>query len=326
MPIDTPDMHIPDGFIDAKTAIAAAALSAAGVGTALRQARRHMPRRTVPLMGLAAAFIFAAQMLNFPVGAGTSGHLVGAVLAAVLLGPTAAVIVMTAVLSVQCLLFADGGVSALGANIFNMAIIGSIGGYGIYAAVHRFCGGARGRLMAAAFASWCSTVLASICCAGELAWSGTVPWSAGFPAMAGVHMVIGLGEALITAMVIAAVDRAGFRSQADELAAPSGGRRELLVFGSLIALGLALFVSPFASPWPDGLEKVAAMLGFGHKASAQPVLASPFADYRIPGVTSAPAATALAGAVGTVVAFLLSFSLARTLSPASVERRPEAQG
>ncbi|MBI5243027.1 MAG: energy-coupling factor ABC transporter permease [Elusimicrobia bacterium] len=319
-------MHIPDGFIDAKTAIAAAALSAAGVGLALRQARRHMPRKNVPLMGLAAAFIFAAQMLNFPVGAGTSGHLIGAVLASVLLGPAAAVIVMTAVLSVQCLLFADGGVSALGANIFNMAVMGSIGGYGIYAAVHRFCGGARGRLLAAAFASWCSTVLASICCAGELACSGTVPWGAGFPAMAGVHMVIGLGEALITAMVIAAVDRSGFQTRENDQAVPAGHYGEILTFGPLIALGLALFVSPFASPWPDGLEKVAAMLGFEHKAAAQPVLASPFADYRIPGVTSAPAATAFAGAVGTVVVFLLSLLLARTLSPVSAERRPAAQG
>ena len=319
-------MHIPDGFIDTKTAIASAALSVAGVGMALRQARRHMPRKKVPLMGLAAAFIFAAQMLNFPVGAGTSGHLIGAVLASVLLGPTAAVIVMTAVLSVQCLLFADGGISALGANIFNMAIIGSIGGYGVYSVVHGLCGGARGRLMAAAFASWCSTVLASICCAGELAWSGTVPWRAGFPAMAGVHMVIGLGEGLITAMVIAAVDRAGFPNREDDSAVPAGHYGGMLVFGALIALGLALFVSPFASPWPDGLAKVAATLGFEHKAAAQSVLAPPFAGYRIPGAASASAATALAGAVGTVVAFLLSLLLARTLSPASAGRRPAAQG
>ena len=320
-------MHIPDGFIDAKTAIATAALSAAGLGTALRQARRRMPRKNVPLMGLAAAFIFAAQMLNFPVGAGTSGHLIGAVLAAVLLGPTAAVIVMTAVLSVQCLLFADGGVSALGANIFNMAIIGSIGGYAVYAAVHRIFGGGRGRLMAAAFASWCSAVLASICCAGELAWSGTVPWGTGFPAMAGMHMIIGLGEALITAMVIAAVDRAGFPNREDDRSAPVGNPGEILVFGSLIALGLALFVSPFACPWPDGLEKVAAMLGFEKKAAVQPVLAAPLAAYRIPGAASASAATALAGAVGTVAAFLLSLSLARALSPAPapVEGRPLAR-
>ena len=144
--------------------------------------------------------------------------------------------------------------------------------------------------------------------------------------MAGVHMVIGLGEALITAMVIAAVDRSGFPSRADDHAVPAGHYSEILAYGSLIALGLALFVSPFASPLPDGLEKVAAMLGFEHKAAAQTVLAPPFADYRIPGVASACAATAIAGAVGTVVVFLLSLLLARTLSPASSGRRPAEQG
>ncbi|MCJ7440339.1 MAG: energy-coupling factor ABC transporter permease, partial [Thermoanaerobaculaceae bacterium] len=106
-------MHIPDGFLDTKTAVAAGALAAAGMGLALRQARAHLPPRRVPLLGLAAAFVFAAQMINFPVAGGTSGHLIGAVLAAVLLGPSAAVIVISAVLIVQCLMFADGGISAL---------------------------------------------------------------------------------------------------------------------------------------------------------------------------------------------------------------------
>ena len=109
-------MHVPDGFLDAKTAVATAALAAAGLGVALRQARLHLPPRRVPLLGLAAAFVFAAQMINFPVAGGTSGHLVGGVLAAVLLGPSAAVIVLSAVLIVQCLMFADGGLSALGAK------------------------------------------------------------------------------------------------------------------------------------------------------------------------------------------------------------------
>ena len=110
-------MHIPDGFIDGKTAATTALLSAAGVGLALRQVRRRLPPRRVPLLGLAAAFLFAAQMVNFPVAGGTSGHLVGGVLAAALLGPSAAIVVLTTVLIVQCFLFADGGVLALGANI-----------------------------------------------------------------------------------------------------------------------------------------------------------------------------------------------------------------
>jgi len=130
-------MHIPDGFIDAKTAATTALLSAAGVGLALRQARRSLPARRVPLLGLAAAFLFAAQMVNFPVAGGTSGHLVGGVLVAALLGPSAAIVVLTTVLIVQCFLFADGGVLALGANVFNMAIIGAAGGYAIYRLVLR---------------------------------------------------------------------------------------------------------------------------------------------------------------------------------------------
>jgi cobalt/nickel transport system permease protein len=294
-------MHIPDGFLDAKAALATAGLSAAGLGTALRQARLHLPRRSVPMMGLAAAFVFAAQMLNFPVAAGTSGHLVGAVLVAVLLGPAAAVIVVSAVLIVQCLLFADGGLSALGANIFNMALVGSISGYAIYSAMHKVFPGPRGRLAAVAFASWCATVLAAVCCAGELAWSGTVPWSAVLPAMAGVHMLIGLGEAAITAMVIAALDRSGWaQSPAGSSLRPGG----LAAYGLLLALGLALFVVPFASPWPDGLEKTASVLGFAHKA----------ADH--------PAAAAWAGCLGTATAFACAWGLAGWLAPA---RRSEVK-
>src|SRR5689334_8604134 len=119
-------MHIPDGFLDAKVALGAGALSALGVGAAVRNARLRLPPRKIPLMGLSAAFIFAAQMLNFPVAGGTSGHLIGGVLASVLLGPSAAVLVLTAVLMVQCFVFADGGILALGANVFNMGIVSSV--------------------------------------------------------------------------------------------------------------------------------------------------------------------------------------------------------
>ena len=125
-------MHIPDGFLDAKTIIATGAFSTAGLGTALRQVGKHLQSRRIPLIGLTAAFIFVAQMVNFPVASGTSGHLLGATLAAVLLGPSAAVIVMSSVLIVQSLIFADGGVLALGANMFNMALVAPLCGYGIY--------------------------------------------------------------------------------------------------------------------------------------------------------------------------------------------------
>ncbi|HOW79103.1 MAG TPA: energy-coupling factor ABC transporter permease [Verrucomicrobiota bacterium] len=313
-------MHIPDGFIDGKTAAATALLSAAGVGLALRQVRRRLPPRRVPLLGLAAAFLFAAQMVNFPVAAGVSGHLIGGVLVAALLGPSAAVVVLTTVLIVQCFLFADGGVLALGANVFNMALVGAVGGCAIYHGVRRGWPGRRGQVAAVAFAGWCSTVLAATCCAAQLAWSGTVAWSAAFPALTGTHMIIGVGEGLISALVLLAVLRArpDLASEPGDAASPGRGG-ELVRYGLLAALGLALFVAPFACPWPDGLESVAARLGFEHRA-APPAIAAPAADYQAPGVSWAVGATALAGAAGTVIVFGLAGLLAWSLVPRPEEK------
>jgi len=341
-------MHIPDGFLDTKTAAAAGLLSFAGVGMALRQTRLHLPRRRVPLMGLAGAFIFAAQMLNFPVAGGTSGHLIGGVLASVLLGPSAAIIVITAVLIVQCLLFADGGVLALGANIFNMAIISSVGGYYLYRAVWQLIPTQRGQLAAVAFASWVATVLAAIVCAGELALSHMVPWHVAFPAMANVHMLIGVGEAILTTLIITTIARTRPDLLKPEgLTAPRGfevigadqstgsvpaipvARRpytEFLVFGFLIAMGLALFVSPLASKWPDGLDHVAEKLGFRQKEVDRMLVQkySPMPDYQVPRVSNAAIATGLAGGVGTVIAFISALVLARALAP-KPSREPGAR-
>ena len=130
-------MHLPDGILDAKTALLATGAAAAGVGMALRQVKRSSHPRQMPMLGLAAAFVFAAQMLNFPVAGGTSGHLFGGVLTAILLGPSAAVLVMTCVLIVQCLMFADGGLLALGANVFNMGIVSVCGGYFVFSLAKR---------------------------------------------------------------------------------------------------------------------------------------------------------------------------------------------
>ncbi len=322
-------MHIPDGFLDAKTAVITSALATAGLGVALAGVRRTLPPRRIPLIGLAAAFVFAAQMLNFPVAGGTSGHLVGAVLAAVLLGPGAAVLVMSAVLILQCLMFADGGVTALGANVFDMALVAPAVGYGVYRLLRRLVGeGLRGRLFATAFAAWCSTVAAAISCAGLLALSGTVPLRVALPAMGGIHMLIGLGEALITTLVVAAVARAR-----PELLLERTGPRlrprygELAAQGLLVALGLALFVAPFASSWPDGLEQVAATLGFEHRAAATPALAAPLSGYVIPRVGSAALSTVIAGVAGTLVAFGLAWLLASLLTtPRSRGARPGGKG
>jgi cobalt/nickel transport system permease protein len=321
-------MHIPDGFLDGKTALAAGALAAAGLGVSLRTVRRAFPPRRVPLIGLAAAFVFAAQMLNFPVAGGTSGHLIGAVLAAVLLGPSAAVLVMSTVLILQCFMFADGGVSALGANIFDMALVAPGVGYAVFALVRRIAGESRrSLLLATAFASWCSTVAAAIACAGQLAISGTVAWGVALPAMAGVHMLIGIGEAVITTLVIAAV--AGVRPELlRESAAPEGRPRyaELAAYGLLVSLGLAVFVAPFASGWPDGLERVAAALGFEASARA-PLIAAPLPEYVVPGLGSAVSSTVIAGSVGTLLAFGLAYLLARLLTPpGDVARRGPPRG
>lgn len=309
-------MHIPDGFLDGKTMVATAALSVGGLTLAVRQLRRHLPRRRVPLMGLAAAFVFAAQMLNFPIAGGTSGHLLGSVLIAVLLGPGAAVIVLAAVLIVQCLVFADGGLLTLGANIFNMGIVAGVGGYAIYRGVQRLVGGPRGVIMGAAFAAWCSATIAAVVVAGELALSGTVPWAIVFPAMVDVHLLIGLGEAAITVLVVVAIQRS--RPELIDPSAPASGAlsyRQIMGYGLLISLGLALFVSPFACAWPDGLEKVADRLGFAHRAAGQLLVAAPLADYHLSWVKSAPLATSLAGVIGTFIVFILAFAVARMVVP-----------
>jgi cobalt/nickel transport system permease protein len=307
-------MHLPDGFLDTKTVLTTAGLAAVGVAIALRRVRATLPPRRVPLLGLAAAFIFAAQMVNFPVAGGTSGHLLGGVLAAVLLGPSAAVLVMSAVLIVQSLMFADGGILALGANVTNMGLVGAVGGYGLYRPVARALGGERGRLAGAAFAAWGATVLAAIAAAGELALSGVAAWSLVLPAMAGVHMLIGIGEAAITTLVLFAILQTRPELFGTVDPGPAGRHGVGVAVGLAVALGLAIFAAPFAASTPDGLARVAEVLGFADRASA-PALPAPMPDYAAPGFGSAAWATAAAGLVGTLVVFLLALGLARLLLP-----------
>ena len=199
-------MHLPDGLVSNQIALASYAVSAGAVTLALQRAKRSLDERQVPLLGVTAAFIFAAQMLKFPVAGGTSGHFLGAVLAAVLLGPLNAILVMTLVLFIQCLVFADGGLTALGANVFNMGVIGGGAGYLLF----RLCQGLfpktrRGFLAAAAIASWFSVVLAAGACALELAVSGVSPLGMVVPALVLVHALIGIGEAMITFAMLSMV-------------------------------------------------------------------------------------------------------------------------
>jgi cobalt/nickel transport system permease protein len=196
-------MHIPDGFIAAGTSAGAGALATGGVAVCLRRAGRVLDERQVPMAGLVAAFVFAGQMVNFPVAAGTSGHLLGGVLAAVLVGPYVGAVCMTVVLVVQSLVFADGGLSALGLNVLNMALVGVFGGYALFWLLRRLVG----VVAASGIAAGASVVLAAAAFAVEYANGGSGAGSATTVAVAmlGVHALIGIGEGVITAMTVSAV-------------------------------------------------------------------------------------------------------------------------
>jgi len=314
-------MHIPDGFLSLPVATGTAVLAIAGLAIAIRDVKNNLPEKKVPLLGLAAAFIFAAQMLNFPVAAGTSGHLTGATLATVLLGPSAAVIVISAVLILQCLMFADGGITALGANIFNLAVVVPVVSYVIYRFIIGFGTSSNAepdlfkKLLAILIAAWISIVAASIFCAFELALSNAAALQLVLPAMSGVHMVIGLGEAAITAFVIANIvrlrpDLLGSSSYVNNTA---DNERSFFALGLIVSLALAIFVSPFASSSPDGLEFVAEQLGF--IASATNLLTqAPLPDYSVPGIESLMIDSLLVGLIGTLSAFVFAWFFARWLS------------
>lgn len=201
-------MHVPDGFLDAPTSVGTAVVAAAGVGLALRGARRELDDRTAPLAGLVAAFVFAAQMLNFPVGAGTSGHLLGGALAAVLAGPCTATLCLSVVLLVQSLLFADGGITALGTNITLMALVGVWVGWGVFRATQTLLPRRVASVAPAAVAgAFVSVPVAALAFVGLYAVGGraAIPLGSLALAMLGWHLLIGIGEAVITGLAVSAV-------------------------------------------------------------------------------------------------------------------------
>lgn len=312
-------MHIPDALLDPRVAAATGAAAAAGMTVGVRSLEKRLGERTTVLMGTMAAFVFAAQMVNFPIGPFVSGHLLGGVLAAVMLGPWAGAVVIGAVLIVQCLLFQDGGLTALGANFVNMGLIGSVAGYAIYAPIRRTIGGRAGVLIGAMVAAWFSVLLASGAFALELAfsrgWNGffqTLGW------MALVHAGIGMGEAIITGLVLrfillARPDLVYQPEQTDIRDRPAG--LQVLCAGLVIALAVCVFLAPFASEHPDGLEFVGEKLGF-ITGEAPALVRSPMADYQVPflGTGHVQTATAVAGLVGTLVVFALGLGLARVFT------------
>lgn len=199
-------MHIPDGFLSNSINGVTFVISAGACAYGVKKVNKSFGEREVPLMGVTAAFIFAAQMLNFPVAGGTSGHFLGAVFSSVLLGPWASLIIMTIVLIVQCFGFADGGLTALGSNIFNMGVIGALGGYSIFIFLYTlFQKSRKGFFFALAISSWLSIMMGASAAAIELAISGTSPLKIALPAMAGIHAIIGVGEAIITTAALSLI-------------------------------------------------------------------------------------------------------------------------
>ncbi|WP_203336026.1 energy-coupling factor ABC transporter permease [Nocardioides limicola] len=204
-------MHVPDGFLDLPTSAATGAVAVAGVALALRGARRELDDRTAPMAGLVATFVFAAQMITFPVGAGTSGHLMGGALAAILVGPWTGVLCVSVVLGVQALLMADGGITALGTNITLLALVGVVVGWLVFRALVLVLPKRDAVIPPVAFAAaFVSVPAAAAVFTGLYAVGGTAPVSIGavLTAMLGVHVLIGIGEGVITALVVASVLKA----------------------------------------------------------------------------------------------------------------------
>ncbi|WP_329410847.1 energy-coupling factor ABC transporter permease [Streptomyces sp. NBC_00704] len=327
-------MHVPDGFINAPTSAVTAVAAAGAIAVSLRGARRELDDRTAPLAGLVAAFIFAVQMLNFPVAAGTSGHLLGGALAAILVGPFTGVLCVSVVLLMQGILFADGGLTALGVNITDMAIVTTVVSYAVFRGLVKVLPRGRRSLTAASFVAALLSVPAAAVAFTLIYWiGGTTDVAIGkvAGAMIGVHVLIGVGEAAITALTVGAVvavrpdlvhgardlrPALRLRVNGELVDAPAGGarpapvavrasRRTLWVTGLVTSLVLAGFVSFYASANPDGLEKVAADHGIDKRAEKHAASDSPLADYGVKDVTDARLSGGLAGVIGvgtTVVA------------------------
>jgi cobalt/nickel transport system permease protein len=278
---------------------------------ALNKARDAYGIKQAPLLGLTTAFIFAAQMINFPVAGGTSGHLLGGTLAAIILGsPWAGTLCIATVLIIQAILFADGGITALGANIFNMGLIGVWTGWSLTQVLQRLLGGSKRRLpLAAGIAAAISVVAAAVGCGIELILSGTAPANLVLPAMSGVHILIGIGEGIITGSVLTYLATA----RPDLLPGEQSEIKGWLIPIVSICL-IAGVLSLFASAWPDGLEKVAENLGFLQLAENVRVsIPTPFADYSIEGW--GPVGTSITGLLGSAASFGLAFGLAKLTKP-----------
>lgn len=263
-------MHIPDGFLSTPVWVALNVVAAPAAGYVVRRAQREFEERKLPLLGVMGAFVFAAQMINFPVGGATSGHLVGGALLSFTLGPAAASVVMIAILAIQSLVFQDGGILALGANIFNMAIAGVIAGYLPF----HLWGAGRGRKVAIFIGGVLSVLVTALMALGELLLSGIAMPGAVLGVSFGIFTVSALLEGAITLAVYQAVEtlNPNFIKQ------PKADRGMALGLLALAAVFLAGAGVLFASANPDGLQRLADTLGIASQAN--PVIAAPLADYQ----------------------------------------------
>jgi len=304
-------MHIPDGFLSIVISIICWIITVAILAVAISRTNKSLGEKQVPLMGIMAAFIFAAQMLNFPVAGGTSGHLLGGALAAITLGPWAGMLAMTAVIAVQGLLFQDGGLLVMGANILNMGLLTAAVGYGLYRSAAGK--GQSTKLVVAGFAAWLSVMTGALATSLQLWLSGTARIDLVVPAMLGVHALIGLGEALITVAALSFI----FRTRPDLLgegSASAEGGSGWVVAGVVITLVVVL-LSPLASAFPDGLERVAEDMGFlgiGQSASYEII-----PDYTLPFLGATPVSTILAGVVGVIIVGTIIFLIGQGIKAKS---------
>lgn len=311
-------MHIRDGILSPEVCAATALLSVSAIGYSLRKLRYDLEDRAVPLTGMLAAVVFAGQMVNFPLfGLPVSGHLLGGVLAAVILGPWAGCLAISLVLIVQAVLFNDGGILSLGANILNMGVVGAWGGYAVYASLRRWFGNqVSSAVPAAVIAAWLSVLAAAALFCLEFGLSnrsGEFNLRGIFALMVFYHALIGLGEAMITGGVLTFV----LTRRPDMIAAPqqatmTTGIGRVVVAGMVCALAVAAFVAPFKSDHPDGLDKVAEVTGIESLKTERPGLFLDDYEVAIPGGFDLPsAATSLAGLLGTVVVFSLAMALSK---------------
>lgn len=304
-------MHAPDGFLNPGTAIVTAIISVVVVGFALKQSKEQLKDKAIPLAGIAAAFIFAAQMFNFPIAAGTTGHLIGGALAAILLGPSVGVIVVTIVVVVQALAFADGGLTALGYNVLNMAIVPAYGGYAIFRLMRSWLPKTSGGVIGATgVAAWASVVLSALAFSIEWLFGASAPVSFDdvFFAMVGVHALIGIGEAVISSLAAGAVlasrpDLVYGAADLDsaQLADTKVKTRTFVIGGAMVALVFATVVSQFAVDNPDGLERVAEDTGFISSGADHALADFIFADYATAGISNETLSLAIAAVVGSFV-------------------------